>query len=391
MNLLELKKKIGRSKSYLILKKIIIKSFYYLPINGKKIVFDNFGGRGYGDDPKYIAEEIRKKYNNDFKLIWLTSDMKSEFPVEIKPVKYGTIRAAYHLSTSKIWIDNIKSSIKVEKKSNQYYIQTWHSTLGFKMNEQDAELLPQKYIREAKKDAAITDLMYSNNDFRIEKYRNRYWYNGEVIKCDVPRMSILFDCPKTLKHQICRKYSINEYKKIVLYAPTFRKDSNIELFKMNYEEVLLAMKKKFGGDFVLLIRLHPNEAIYSKDLISQNSKNIFDLSMYPDMQEILAISDILITDYSGCMFDFGFVEKPVFLFAKDLEKYKLNERKMYFSIEEVPFTIAESEIDLITNINNFNYDEYRYNCNAFKNKIGFNDSGKGAEIITNIIINKIRE
>ena len=69
MNLLELKKKIGRSKSYLILKKIIIKSFYYLPINGKKIVFDNFGGRGYGDDPKYIAEEIRKKYNNDFKLI----------------------------------------------------------------------------------------------------------------------------------------------------------------------------------------------------------------------------------------------------------------------------------------------------------------------------------
>ena len=106
------------------------------------------------------------------------------------------------LSTSKIWIDNIKSSIKVEKKSNQYYIQTWHSTLGFKMNEQDAELLPQKYIREAKKDAAITDLMYSNNDFRIEKYRNRYWYNGEVIKCDVPRMSILFDCPKTLKHQI---------------------------------------------------------------------------------------------------------------------------------------------------------------------------------------------
>ena len=91
------------------------------------------------------------------------------------------------------------------------------------------------------------------------------------------------------------------------------------------------------------------------------------------------------------MFDFGFVEKPVFLFAKDLEKYKLNERKMYFSIEEVPFTIAESEIDLITNINNFNYNEYRYNCNAFKNKIGFNDSGKGAEIITNIIINKIRE
>lgn len=385
-----LKRKIGSSNIYLKIKKIIIKSLYYLPVDSKKIVFDNFGGRGYGDDPKYIAEQIRKQHN-DLKLIWLTSDMRIELPPEIKPVKYGTIRAAYHLSTAKIWIDNIKSSIKVEKKPNQYYVQTWHSTLGFKMNEQDAELLPEKYIKESKRDAAKTDLMYSNNDFRLDKYKNRYWYNGPVIKCDVPRMSILFECPKGLKEKIYTLYPIPKDKKIVLYAPTFRKNSNLELFKMDYEKVLDAIQQKFGGEFILLIRLHPNEATRSKDLIKGNSDKVFDVSMYPDMQEILAITDILITDYSGCMFDFGFVGRPVFLFAKDVENYRLNERKMYFSIDDVPFTMSENEKDLISNIQNFEFGNYKKDCNQFKKKIGFEDSGKGAKIVADIIIKKMKE
>lgn len=385
-----LKKKIGSSRIYLRFKNVIIKLLYYLPIDSKKIIFDNFGGRGYGDDPKYIAEELRKQ-NHDLKLIWLTSDMSIELPCEIKPIKYGTIRAAYHLSTAKIWIDNIKSSIKVEKKPNQYYIQTWHSTLGFKMNEQDAELLPEKYIIESKKDAAKTDLMYSNNDFRLDKYKNRYWYNGPVIKCDVPRMSILYKCPSSLKKKIYTLYSIPKEKKIILYAPTFRKNSNLELFKMDYEKVLYTMKQKFGEEFVLLIRLHPNEANRSKELIRGECNKLFDASMYPDMQELLAVADILITDYSGCMFDFGFVGKPVFLFAKDVENYRLNERKMYFSIDDVPFTMAENEEQLVINIQNFVSENYKYDCNKFKKKIGFSDSGKGAKTIADIIIKKIEE
>ena len=113
--------------------------------------------------------------------------------------------------------------------------------------------------------------------------------------------------------------------------------------------------------------------------------------MYPDMQEILAVTDILITDYSGCMFDFGFVGKPVFLFAKDVENYRLNERKTYFSINDVPFTMSENEKDLISNIQNFEFGNYEKDCNQFKKKIGFEDSGKGAKIVADIIIKKMKE
>ena len=32
-----------------------------LPIVKNKVVFDNFGGKGYGDDPKYICEQLRSQ------------------------------------------------------------------------------------------------------------------------------------------------------------------------------------------------------------------------------------------------------------------------------------------------------------------------------------------
>lgn len=380
-----LKRIISKCKIYKYFKKKVILLMYYLPVNSKKIVFDNFGGRGYGDDPKYIAEELRKGYP-ELKLIWLTSKMNIELPKEIKPVKYGTIRAAYHLSTARIWIDNIKSSIKVKKKPNQYYIQTWHSTLGFKMNEQDAEFLPSKYVEEAKKDAARTDLMYSNNDFRIDKYKRRYWYSGPVIKCDVPRMGILYNCPKELRRKVYSKYSIADNKKIVLYAPTFRKNSNLELYKIEYESIISTLEDKFDTEFVMFIRLHPNEADRSKEFIREDNVKVFDVSVYPDMQELLAIADILITDYSGCMFDFGLVNKPVFLLAKDFEDYCKFERKMYFSISDLPFSLAINEKQLHDNIKNFEENQYRLKCNLFKDEIGYEDNGSGAiEIVQQII------
>ena len=131
------------------------------PVREKKIVFDNFGGRGYGCDPKYIAEELLKR-NESLDLVWLTKDIKCELPEGIRPVRYGSIRAMYELATAKVWIDNIKNAIRLPKKRNQYYIQTWHSSLGLKRNEQDAEFLKKTYVRRAKRDAAVTDLMYSN-------------------------------------------------------------------------------------------------------------------------------------------------------------------------------------------------------------------------------------
>ena len=384
----KLKEYIRNSLLYKCYKNIIIKAMYHLPVCNKKVIFDNFGGKGFGDDPKYIAEELLKR-NLGLDLIWVTSDMSLEFPKGIRKVKYGTIKAAYHWSTAKVWVDNIKSSIKVNKKPEQFYIQTWHSTLGFKKNEKDAKTLTERYITQSKKDAEITNLMYSNNDFRVDKYRNSYWYSGEVIKCDVPRMSILINTPETVRDTVRKYFSISEGKKIVLYAPTFRKKKSLNTYFFNYSNCLRALKTRFNNDFVMLIRLHPNESKFNGELNVYDGVNILNASNYPDMQELLAVSDVLITDYSGCMFDFGLVYKPVFLFAKDLQAYLSEDREVYFRLDKVPFKLATNEEDLIINIESFSNEEYLDSCKKFSSSIGYIDSGNGAIYISDLIIEKL--
>ena len=68
----------------------------------------------FGDDPKYIAEELLQR-NLDLKMIWVTRNVQINLPDKICAVKYGTIRAAYHWITAKVWVDNVKSTIRPAK------------------------------------------------------------------------------------------------------------------------------------------------------------------------------------------------------------------------------------------------------------------------------------
>ena len=361
--------------------------FLLLPIKKNKIVFDNFGGRGYGCDPKYIAEELLKR-NADIDLVWLTTDMNIKLPDKIRPVKYGTISAAFELSTAKVWVDNIKNAFRVKKKIGQFYIQTWHSSLGLKKSEGDAKNLPEKYIKAAKKDARCTDLMYSNNGFRANLYRTVFWYNGTVLECGVPRNSILMNPSSEIDEKVRQYFSIDKGTRIVMYAPTFRKNKQLEIYKFDYNACIKCLEKKFSQKFVLLLRLHPNDARDSEGFEFNDS--VINASMYPDMQELLAVADILITDYSGCMFDFEFTHKPVFLYAKDLEHYLKKERELYFTMKELPFQLAITEQELYENIRGFSALEYATACEVFNKKIGLKEDGKGAHIIADIILSKIK-
>lgn len=356
------------------------------PVREKKIVFDNFGGRGYGCDPKYIAEELLKR-NESLDLVWLTKDIKCELPEGIRPVRYGSIRAMYELATAKVWIDNIKNAIRLPKKRNQYYIQTWHSSLGLKRNEQDAEFLKKTYVRRAKRDAAVTDLMYSNNAFRAEKYKERFWYHGEVIRCGHPRNTILLYEPQGLRKKVEVYCDIDERKKFLLYAPTFRNKEDLEVYLFNVSKCLEALGKRFGGEYICLLRLHPNAAAYANKM--KWGESVYNVTGYPDMQELMAVSDVLITDYSGSMFEFMLTGRPIFLFMKDLKRYIAQERKLYFSFEELPFLMAESESELCNNILQFNQEVYKKKCKFFMNRIDMRDDGNGAEQIADIILNQI--
>lgn len=366
--------------------------FSLFPVKNNKIVFSNFQGNGYGCDPKYICEELRRR-NLGLDLVWLVSDPSKgkkfwDLPDDVRMVKFGSKRACYELSTSHIWVFNSKGFEKPEKKKGQFYVQTWHSSLALKAGECDAsDTLPPGYIEAARQDAAMTDLMYSNNDFRYELYKNRFWYHGPVIKSGVPRLSVLFSTPDSVYRKVREYFSLPLNAKTVLYAPTFRKDMRTDIYLFDYLRCLECLSRLYGAPFVFLLRLHPN--VSALPLVCDFGEKIKNATYYPDVEELLAVCDVLITDYSACMFDAAFAGKPVFLYTPDLQSYISGDRRLYFSPFELPFTLSSNSEELCRSISGFSSSQYREDCLAFFKKIGLKEDGTGDKQVADILISEI--
>ena len=364
------------------------------PIIKNKIVVDNFGGKGYGDNPKYIVESLlKKKINLD--IVWLVNDMSTVVPNGVRKVKYNTPSSIYELATAHVWIDNIKNSIKPHKRKGQYYIQTWHGGIGLKAVERQVEdKLSPKYVSKSKQDAEQTDLMLSDSSWTTDIFKNWFWYDGPIKKTGFPRNDILVKPLKSLKEKVYSFFKIDSKKKIILYAPTFRDNSNISAYQTNFKKIIEAANKKFNKNYVVLIRLHPNtwdELKHRNIKLYDFSDEIIKASNYPDMQELLAVSDILITDYSSCMFDGMIGKKKVFLFVNDLIEYSSYDRGLLFNIKDLPFELAFNNTDLVNKVLSFNEKKYISNVEDFEKKLRIFEDGNASDLVANLIISKCEE
>lgn len=338
-----------------------------LPINKKKIVFSSFCGNGYSDNLKYLAEQIR---NNDYELIWIVKGKEEAktLPPEIRPCKIDSLDWVYQLSTAAMWIDNCRKFFKFKKK-RQFYIQTFHGGGGGKKCERDAEdKLEKEYIEMSIKDAKNTDLMISSDQFMTRLYHRAFWYDGPVAEFGYPRYDILLKKDKTaVKKKVDDFFLIDHQFHYILYAPTFRRNLSFQAYSLDFKRVLDCCERNFQKNFVFLVHLHPNIATRFSEITYDSQ--IINATLYPDMQELMAVSDILIGDYSSVNLEFSLMEKPVFRFATDIQEYKAD-RDMYYDMTEYPFPLAENNDELIQNIERFDAQEYSTLLKRFHEKVG---------------------
>ena len=102
------------------------------------------------------------------------------------------------------------------------------------------------------------------------------------------------------------------------------------------------------------------------------------MSMYPDINELYLISDLLITDYSSAIFDFSCSLKPAFLYTSDLDTYQ-KDRDVLFDLYNLPFPLAENNDELEHNILGFNNDLYIQKLLQFKSDLGVIEDGKACK------------
>ncbi len=338
----------------------------YYPINSKKILFMNFSGNGYGESPKYIAEEIYRQ-RLDVDLVWLVKNDCVEVPSYIRKVRYLSNKAKRERSTAKVIITNIRNDYYIPKKKGQVYLQTWHGGMGFKKVEGEAEeLLELDYINRARIDGQESDAIISACGSQTEEYKKYFWLsdNTEILEIGQPRCDPLFtQYTQTIVEKVYRFFGLNEGVKLILYVPTFRDNDTGDAYDLGYEEVLSSFEKRFGQKCVMLVRLHPH--VIKLCSVVEYSDCVINASIYPDVHELYIAADALITDYSSCAFDFALLDKPVFICALDYDRY-VKMRGFTLHYNSSPFPKCYSSRELIESIDGFNEDEYLRRLKKYK-------------------------
>lgn len=356
---------------------------YDWEINSKKIVFFNQGS--YCGHGKYITEQLLK-LRVDLDIVWIVYDLTVEVPDGVRLISSRNRRAYYYeMETAKIWVSDYTLPAFLTKRQGQIFVMVKHwASVTLKSFALDIlkfkNITSPELVRE--QSGENMDYIIVGSEFDEKSCRSGFAFKGEVYYAGSPRSDILF-YPQGIREKICEQYHIDKDCNILIYAPTFRygpeftskwEARNIGL---DYVQVKQTLENRFGGKWCILLRLHPT--IVKESYGIKKQEYVINVSEHPDSQELVAAADILITDYSSIMFEPAFVKKPVFLFATDKKEYINGERELLIDYNTLPFPIAESNEELVQNIQEFNRQEYEETVTKFLDKYDVHEDGHASE------------
>lgn len=203
-------------------------------------------------------------------------------------------------------------------------------------------------------------------------------------KVETPRCDLFFKNRTPIKEKAYYHYGIPKRCRLALFAPTFRDSKIAQTHGMDFSRLTKVLCSSTGDSWVTGCRYHPN----LKD--TDAPPGSISMTDYPDMQELIAAADLLITDYSSCMFDMALNGKPCILFAPDITEYTARERKLYFSWNELPFLVTTNMDDLAGAIEKFDVSVYNNKVEKFLHRVGNYEDGCAAARVAKYIEQKRR-
>ena len=345
-------------------------------INSHKYFCISMGGKSYGCNIKSIADCI-KIVDPKATIIWaFTPQLYNQLKMKnsVKLMSWSYYR---HLVSSHYILSNMRLRLQYFpiKQKGQIYLQTWHGT-PMKFIENDAKNLHEVYVEVAKADSKKIDAIVSGSEFMTKLFKDSFWYNGQVFETGTPRNDIFFKDNSLLQRKIKSTLNIPQTGKIVLYAPSFRTNLSFNAYSIDVHMIKEILENKTKEQWYIVTRMHPHllREEFAKEIVTR-FPNCINATSYPDMQELLSVADILITDFSSSMFDFMYTGRPCFLYVSDIKDY---DRGFYFIWNELPFPLSENNEELKKNILNFDAHTYKTQIELFKDKIGSKETGNAS-------------
>ena len=375
-----------------------------LPIRQNRILFTGLtGGKSfdYSCNPKYLYEYMQEHFPGQFEYVWVVSDKKKYAFLEeegVKLVKHFTVSSFPMLLTAKVIVTNGSYAPWFSFRRGQYVINTWHGGGAYKRVENGRPDAGWAARKRAEFCASNIDLFLASCKVQEQQMiRTTYQYKGEVLQAGTPRNDRLGNGDiGEMRKRVRERYDIPENGRIVLYAPTYRTtgipvvmDSDYLLGQLDTIRNPANLLRQDDAEisetvkWYFLCRYHR----YQDDSmdIRVKGKDVIDVMDYPDMQELLCAADILITDYSSCVWDYAFLKRPCFLFVPDKEAYTAD-TGFYVSLDEWPFAQAEDMEGLADNISSYDSEQAEQAVNAHLKQLGSYETGSCCERVAERIM-----
>lgn len=339
----------------------LLREVYYrlqrrLPVRDQ-ILLASYHGKQTGDSPRAIAEELRRR-GDGRRQIWAISDWAVPVPPDADAVLTGTAAYFRALARSRFLVLNDHVARPYRKRRGQFYVQTWHGTplkrVGYDIGV-PAMASGRRFLDYMAADVAQWDLLLSPNPFSTPIWRRAFGYEGEICETGYPRNDALVVAARggsaAAGHvgTIAARLGLPAGKKVALYVPTWRDNLHDRSgkYRLDFRLDLDEAARRLGEDWVLLVRGHHLMAGGLPEVAVPGFA--FDVTGYPDIGDLLLVTDVLITDYSSVMFDFAPSGRPMLFFTYDLAEYRDQTRGFYFDFEaEAPGPLLATSDQVIS-------------------------------------------
>ena len=339
----------------------------FIKPNDRLIFFSSFSGKSYDDSPRAIYEGMIKDHRfDDYELVWDFRDPQKYDIERGSIIKTDTLNYYITLLKARLWITNVSMYRGLEFTGiNSYVFNTWHGSaikkIGIDVKGRNAFVGKTKQKR--------GNVILAQGKYDVEKFSHAYEMPQQsVLAFGLPRNDeLVYNNKPDIINELKAHLGIAPDKKVILYAPTYReyqRDNNKNsIFSLPIN--IGKWEEQLSSDFVILFRAHP-EVVKVLNIVENDF--VKDVSSYPHVNELMLMSDLLISDYSSIFFDYSILGRPMLCYAYDYDQYN-ETRGVYFDIrEELASEDLSDENVLMDTILKLNWEERCKISLAFRNK-----------------------
>ncbi len=292
---------------------------------------------------------------------------------------YYSIKSVKMLAACKVCVlDSYWPSVSIIEDKDFKVIQLWHS-IG-KVKKSGYQTLGKPSGRNKKTSLLLN--MHRNYDYIIagSTYWNKFYcqsFNVEESKLrnyGLPRIDRLIANKERNRTIFFDSYPELKEKKIVLYAPTFRRG-----YAFNYEKAIDSLR---SSSYQLIVKIHPESKLKERYGQYRTCDKL-------RTEIVMSAADYLITDYSAIALEAAVIDLKTYYYLPDYDNYiKYNGLNLNIE-EECPRLSFRNADDVVKRIENDLYPEEE--LLKYKHKFLSPTLGDSTEKITSLISNLLQE